>query len=79
MDTAPNFTLADITRSIAERAANLRSRYALRLPDALQVATAIERGASYFLTNDQRLRSAVSFASSCWTTTRRRAAGSSTR
>lgn len=40
---------------LAERAAALRARYRMRLPDAIQVATAIDRGCEAFLTNDRRL------------------------
>ncbi len=53
---APHFTIADITAAAAERAADLRARHGIRLPDALQVATAMEHGASHFVTNDARLR-----------------------
>ncbi|WP_404987325.1 type II toxin-antitoxin system VapC family toxin [Candidatus Hadarchaeum sp.] len=42
--------------AIAERAADLRARYGLRTPDALQVATALHAGATAFLTNDARLK-----------------------
>lgn len=52
----PNVLLAEITRSIAERAARLRAIYGVRLPDAYQIAAAIEHGATHFLTNDDRLR-----------------------
>jgi len=40
----------------AERAAELRARYQLRLPDALQLAVALEEGCQAFLTNDRRLQ-----------------------
>ena len=42
---------------IAERAAQLRAKYAIRTPDAIQVATSLHEGASFFLTNDVRLSS----------------------
>ena len=42
---------------IAENAAKLRADYNLRTPDAIQMATAIYAGASFFLTNDIRLPS----------------------
>ena len=41
---------------LAEDAARLRSRYRLRLPDAIQVATAIRGRADVFVTHDRRLR-----------------------
>jgi predicted nucleic acid-binding protein len=41
---------------IAEDAARLRARYRLRLPDALQVATALRAGADMLVTHDRRLK-----------------------
>lgn len=52
-----HFELLSITRSIAEQAADLRSRYPIRTPDALQIATALSAGCQAFLTNDKRLKS----------------------
>lgn len=51
-----NFTLGPINATIAERAADLRARYGLRTPDALQIATGLVAGCAAFLTNDGRLR-----------------------
>jgi predicted nucleic acid-binding protein len=53
---APNLKLSDIIASTAEKAADLRARYGIRLPDACQVAVALAAGATHFLTNDKRLR-----------------------
>lgn len=53
---APTLAIAPITADIAERAAYLRAAHNLRTPDALQVATALQAGASSFVTNDVRLR-----------------------
>lgn len=50
------FELIDITPAIAEYAADLRARYNLRTPDALQLAGAIRRGCDAFLTNDANLQ-----------------------
>lgn len=50
------FELVDITPAIAEYAADLRARYNLRTPDALQLAAAIRRGCDAFLTNDANLQ-----------------------
>jgi predicted nucleic acid-binding protein len=44
-----------IDAALAERAAGLRARHRMRLPDALQVAVAIDEGCEAFLTNDRRL------------------------
>jgi predicted nucleic acid-binding protein len=52
----PNLTVVDINGGIARRAAALRAAYNLRTPDALQLAAAIEGGATAFVTNDRRLR-----------------------
>ena len=51
----PNLHLVDVTRDIVRRAAQLRAAYALRPDDALLVATAVEGGATAFVTNDKGL------------------------
>lgn len=56
LTTAPSIELFDVTSAIAEQAAQLRAKYNLRTPDAIQLATCIELGADYFLTNDNRLK-----------------------
>ncbi|MGH2535182.1 MAG: type II toxin-antitoxin system VapC family toxin [Thermomicrobiales bacterium] len=48
-----NLSIADLERSIIRQAAQLRARYRLRSPDALQVAACLHHGATAFLTNDQ--------------------------
>ena len=45
----------------AHRAADLRARYGLRTPDAIQLATAIGAGCEAFLTNDGGLRRVKEF------------------
>lgn len=52
-----NFELVLIDEKIAEHAADLRSRYTIRTPDALQIAAAISVGCQAFVTNDKRLQS----------------------
>lgn len=47
--------ITPVTPEIAESAARLRADYALRTPDAIQLATAITHNADFFLTNDVRL------------------------
>ncbi len=47
-----NFTIVPIDAVVAERAAELRARYRIKLPDALQVASALEQGCDAFLSND---------------------------
>jgi predicted nucleic acid-binding protein len=48
-------TAIPLDEGIAEEAAKLRARHNLRTPDAIQLATAIRSGASWFLTNDANL------------------------
>ena len=52
----PNLAVIDIDARIARRAAALRATYRLRTPDALQIASSLEHGATAFVTNDARLR-----------------------
>src|SRR5436309_12913849 len=52
----PNLAVLDVTRPIARRAADLRARHRLAPIDSLQVATALEAGATAFPTNDRGLR-----------------------
>lgn len=52
---SPALTAIPLDEGIAEGAAELRARHNLRTPDAIQIATAIRSGASWFLTNDAEL------------------------
>ena len=47
--------LADLSAAVVERATELRARYNLRTPDALHDGTAVEVGATAFLTGDRAL------------------------
>lgn len=51
-----HFQTVPIGVATAELAANLRARYGLRTPDALQLAAAVTQGCDAFLSNDIRLR-----------------------
>ncbi|MCW3056005.1 MAG: hypothetical protein JWN14_5175 [Chthonomonadales bacterium] len=51
-----HFDTEPITADVAQCAADLRARYGLRTPDALQVAVAIVAGCQAFLTNDLALK-----------------------
>jgi predicted nucleic acid-binding protein len=51
-----SLSLASIDEKLGEAAALIRARYEIRLPDALQVAAAIQREATLFLTNDKRVK-----------------------
>jgi predicted nucleic acid-binding protein len=46
-------TLLAVTPSVAVLAAQLRAQYGLRLPDAIQLATALDSGATAFVTHDR--------------------------
>jgi predicted nucleic acid-binding protein len=50
------FDMRPIDAAAAEHAAELRARYRLRLPDALQLAVVLQEGCEAFLTNDRRLQ-----------------------
>ncbi len=51
-----HFSLRMIDTDSAERAADLRARYGIRIPGAFQIATALQNGCTAFLTNDGRLK-----------------------
>lgn len=48
-----SFQLASLTAPIAVNAARLRARYRLRLPDAVQLATALQGGAQALVSHDR--------------------------
>ena len=52
----PSTQFYTIAQSAGERAAQLRAQHNLSLPDALQVAVALDAGCDAFLTNDVTLR-----------------------
>lgn len=54
-----HFEVAPIDAVMAELAADLRARYGLRTPDALQIAAALSSGCEAFLTNDAKLQRVV--------------------
>lgn len=51
-----NFFTRSITADVAETAAELRARYQIRTPDALQIGTAIATRCDAFLCNDKNLQ-----------------------
>lgn len=55
LTTYPNLKIKEIDVVVAERAAELRSTYRLRPPDALQAAACLVEGADAFVTNDTRM------------------------
>jgi len=54
--TLPNFTIYEINHEIAVEAARIRRAYGIRLPDAIQLATALLGKADIFITNDTKLQ-----------------------
>jgi predicted nucleic acid-binding protein len=53
---SPDFEVIPIDVNVAERAAELRARYGLRTPDALQIAAALSSDCEAFVTNDSKLQ-----------------------
>jgi predicted nucleic acid-binding protein len=51
-----SLSVAPIDEKLGEVAALIRARYTIRLPDALQVAAAIQGEATLFVTNDKRVK-----------------------
>lgn len=52
----PNLTVLEIDKKIAIEAARIRRSYRYPIPDAVQIATAVEAKAQTFITNDRRLK-----------------------
>jgi len=48
-------TLVDLDRPLLRAAAQLRARYGVRTPDALQLVAGLSRRCGSFVTNDRRL------------------------
>jgi uncharacterized protein len=53
--TGVELVLVDVSAAVVERATDLRAKYNLKTPDALHYATAVEVGATVFLTGDRTL------------------------
>ncbi len=56
LNNFPNLKMVNIDPEIAEKGAELRARYGIRIPDALQIASAIENHATIFISNDNKLK-----------------------
>lgn len=52
----PNLQVSDVDQEIARKAAKIRRKYGFRLPDSVQLATALQAKAKAFVTNDERLK-----------------------
>jgi predicted nucleic acid-binding protein len=59
LEGTPTLRVFDVTPRVGKIAAALRSQYALKTPDALHLATALEGDADVFLTHDLRLKQVV--------------------
>jgi predicted nucleic acid-binding protein len=57
LSTFPNLSWVSPSLEIADSAAQVRAKYALRTPDALQAATALRSLATALITNDSSFRS----------------------
>jgi predicted nucleic acid-binding protein len=51
-----NLTVLALSEEVALKTAEMRATYGLRMPDAIQVATALVGKAQVLITNDKRLR-----------------------
>lgn len=56
LNNFPNLKMVNIYPKTAEKGAELRAKYGIRTPDALQIASAIENQATIFLSNDNELK-----------------------
>jgi predicted nucleic acid-binding protein len=56
LTNASGIEIFDMNASIAETAARLQATYNLKIPDSIQLATALDAQADYFLTNDIKLK-----------------------
>ncbi|MBW1717360.1 MAG: PIN domain-containing protein [Deltaproteobacteria bacterium] len=56
LNNFPNLRMVNIDPQVAEKGAELRARYGIRIPDALQIASGIENQATIFLSNDCNLK-----------------------
>ena len=53
LTASPTWRLVELTADIAHRAARIRARSRIRLPDAIQVATALETSSMALITHDR--------------------------
>lgn len=56
LSTYPHLLWVDTNLEIADRAAQIRAKFNLRTPDAIQAATALVSGAAGFVSNDRVFR-----------------------
>lgn len=58
-ESFPNLAVVPVDEAVIEIASSLRADHRLRTPDALHVATAIQSGATAFVTNDTKIQKKV--------------------
>ena len=56
LERVPNFEVVEVSAAVSDAAARLRAEHNLRTPDALHVATALNEGAGWIVTNDRALK-----------------------
>lgn len=54
--TFPNLTVMEVNLGISDITSDIRAKYKIRTPDAIQIATAMAGGARDFITNDEGLK-----------------------
>lgn len=54
--TFPNFKIFDLDMKISDIASDIRAKYGIKTPDAIQIATTIYGGSKSFITNDESLK-----------------------
>lgn len=55
MKEFPNIEVYDLDNNLINKVVNLRTKYNIKTPDAIHIATAIENKAEAFITNDKLL------------------------
>jgi len=56
LQTFPNLEIRNVDAEVAERAAEIRAKYGVKPPDALQVAASLINNAEAFITNNRELK-----------------------
>jgi len=56
MNLFPNIEIYNLASNLVDQIVNLRVKYNLKTPDAIELATAIENKAEVFITNDKKLK-----------------------
>ena len=56
LENFPHLEVIPVDAGVADLASAIRAKYKLRVPDAIQLATSILKGAQAFVTNDESLK-----------------------